>query len=197
MKTPHFTAEELQDPVVRDQLAQELLEQFNSFQIRYIAAHPGYVKFDTDERFADLSVEMKFAMKQVWDKVVELAQSCNAKLDCYIRIGTRFPRLTQEYMVFGHLDDEDAFWDLVEAYELDGWLTRVRKKMFECPNDAPQGERFGWFFFVCSAGYDSEVVQEMLENYRRKLCFRYKGYQELAEKEAGKVLEEMVYDGDN
>lgn len=94
-------------------------------------------------------------------------------------------------MVFGHLDDEDVFWDLVEAYELDGWLTRVRKKMFECPNDSTAG-RFGWFFFVCSAGYDSEVVQEMLENYRRKLCFRYKGYQELAEEEVGKVLEEMI-----
>ena len=179
LTTPHFTAEDLQDPVARDQLAQELLEQFNSFQIRYIAAHPGYVKFDTDERFADLSVEMKYAMKQVWDRVVELAQSCDAKLDCYIRIGTRFPWLTQEYMVFGHLDDEDAFWDLVEAYELDGWLTRVRKKMFECPNDS-------------AAGYDSEVVQEMLENYRRKLCFRYKGYQKLAEEEVSKVLDEMI-----
>ena len=66
-----LTAEDLQDAAQRDEVAQELLDQFNNFQIRYIAAHPEFMDFDTDERFSDLSVEMKYVMSKVWDKVLE------------------------------------------------------------------------------------------------------------------------------
>ena len=182
----------LKDPENKDKTARELLSQFNGFQIRWVANHPEFMDFEMDARFQNLPDEMKVGLREVWDRVVELARDAAAtRRDCYIKMGTRFSWLIQEYMIFGHLDDEDAFWDLVEAYELEGFFTRVKKAMYECETYEGDEGPFGWFFFVCSSKIDSKKVEAMLENYRRKLCFKYKDYQALMDQEVTKVLEEL------
>ena len=104
----------------------------------------------------------------------------------WIQLGTRFPRLVKEYMIFGPLNDDVSFWDVMDAYDLISVWTRVRKTVYECDDI----KDWGWFFLKMPGWFDVATIEAALNNYYKKICWKYSEGAEYCRQEMERVMKQ-------
>lgn len=156
-------------------IAQQTYNEFSIFQRCYISKHPDVL---------DCNKEQFAQMRDVWAEVVRLCQEAAPQVN-WIPIASKWP-WCREYMVFGNLDDDESFWNVLDGYDLAGWGVRVRNTVYECETEFD--EPWGWFTVVFPVWYDDESIETALLNYYRKICWLYPHAKELINEEFDKVI---------
>ena len=157
------------------ELAQQLYEQLNEVsKLRIIAGDELRIEILEDDE-GELTEECCAAILEELRATVFEKEAPPA----YIRLDGGILRDT--YCVFGNLDDNEALYDNLDAFDVNLLFCKFRNKFFVM-EDSPFGEQpqVG-FFFLALPKWQREAVQQALANYANRIDWQTPGIKRLGQ----------------
>jgi len=160
-------------------LVQQLYEQLDEKnKLRIIAGDELRIEIIEDSE-GELTEENQKAILDELRSIIFEKEAPQA----YLRLDGGLWRDT--YAIFGDLDDNEAIWDNLEAFDVNILLCKFKNKVFsmeDCPINCNAG-----FFFIQIPKWEREAAKNALENYARRIDWKNPGIKQLGQEAVAQI----------